>query len=272
MPDTQHPLHNIPLTKKSLGQHWLHDQGVLLAMVQAGQVTEQDTVVEIGPGLGTLTSLLVERAQKVVALEFDADLARDLPQRVHAANLEVHFADCLAFNYADLPKDYVVVANIPYYLTSNLLRVLSESPNPPRVIALLVQKEVAERVAAGPGKMSLLSVSVQRFYQASLGQIVPAALFTPPPKVDSQIIIMVRRPQPLFPDIDQKAFFRVVKAGFSQRRKKLRSSISAGLRCPKPVASTVLQQAHISPDARPQELSLEQWHALYIAAVAAELL
>jgi 16S rRNA (adenine1518-N6/adenine1519-N6)-dimethyltransferase len=155
------------------------------------------------------------------------------------------------------------VANIPYYLTSNLLRVLAESANPPSIIALLVQKEVAERVAAEPGDMSLLSVSVQLNYTAELGQVVRAELFTPPPKVDSQIIKLVRRPAPLFEGLEYKQFFRVVKAGFSQRRKKLRSSLSAGLRISKPAVTELLEAAGVDPNARPQELSLEQWHAIY---------
>lgn len=251
-------------TKKSLGQHWLYDQDSLEAMCIAGEVGSEDTVVEIGPGLGTLTTLLVEKAQQVIALEYDEALARQLPNRVPSKTLHVEHADCLTFDYTSLPAGYKVVANIPYYLTSNLLRVLAESANSPEVIALLVQKEVAERVAAQPGAMSLLSVSVQLYYTAQLGQIVPAELFTPPPKVDSQIIKLVRRAEPLFADLDERAFFRIVKAGFSQRRKKLRSSLSAGLHISKDEASALLEQASVDPNARPQELSLEQWHQIYL--------
>ena len=253
--------------KKSLGQHWLHDELSLTAMVTCGQVQQGDTVLEIGPGLGTLTEYLVEAvgdSGQVVALEYDEELAKQLPSRVPSKRLHVTYADCLTFDYAILPRGYKVVANIPYYLTSNLLRVLSEHSNPPEVIALLVQKEVAERVAAEPGDMSMLSVSVQLYYQATLADVVPAELFTPPPKVDSQIIQLIRREQPLFDDLDHKAFFRVVKAGFSQRRKKLRSSMSAGLHLAKPEATALLERAGIDPNARPQELSLQQWHHLYL--------
>ena len=252
-----------PAPKKSLGQHWLHDANSLQAMVMAGHIEAKDTVVEIGPGLGTLTQYLVQAANSVIAIEFDDRLAAELPRRVPAQNLTVHNADCLTFDYTSLPKNYKVVANIPYYLTSNLLRTLSESANPPAVITLLVQKEVAERVAASPGDMSLLSVSVQLYYQAQLEQVVPASLFTPPPKVDSQIIQLVRRTEPLFDDLDTKKFFRIVKAGFSQRRKKLRSSLSAGLHISKEEASILLSKAGINPDARPQQLSLEEWYAIY---------
>jgi 16S rRNA (adenine1518-N6/adenine1519-N6)-dimethyltransferase len=252
-----------PLPRKSLGQHWLYDEASLLAICQAGEVTEDDIVVEIGPGLGTLTAYLVQRSKQVIALEFDETLARQLPGRVANDILDVRHADCLTFDYAALPSGYKVIANIPYYLTSNLLRVLSESVNPPAKMVLLVQKEVAKRVAASPGDMSLLSVSVQLYYQASLGEIVPAELFSPPPKVDSQILKLVRRPSPLFPDLDHKRFFRLVKAGFSQRRKKLRSSLSAGLRISKPATTELLEAAEIDPSSRPQELSLEQWYQVY---------
>lgn len=251
------------IPKKYLGQHWLHDHSSLSAMCEAGSVSASDIVVEIGPGLGTLTELLVSHVKKVVAIEFDEELYRQLPSRVVADNLSVVHADCLTFDYATLPAGYKVIANIPYYLTSNLLRVLSESPNPPSVIALLVQKEVAERVASNPGQMSLLSVSVQLYYQASLGAVVPAYLFTPPPKVDSQIIILIKRKTPLFAQLDTNQYFRIVKAGFSQRRKKLRSSLSAGLRISKDQVNQLLVDSDIDPNSRPQELSLAQWHHIY---------
>lgn len=251
--------------KKSLGQHWLADEQALAAMCDAADLKSNDVVLEIGPGLGTLTQLLVQRARQVVAVEFDLQLAAKLPLLVTADNLQVEAADILNYDLRHLPADYKVVANIPYYLTSNLLRVLCESANPPKAMALLVQKEVAERVVAGPGDMSMLSVSVQYYCQVSLGMVVPAKLFTPPPKVDSQILICEYRDKPLFSNVDTKKFFQLVKAGFSQRRKKLRSSLSAGLHMDKSQAEALLEAAGISPNSRPQELSLEQWHKLYLA-------
>ncbi len=255
--------------KKSLGQHWLHDRDVLQAMCDAGEVSKEDTVVEIGPGLGTLTELLVEQAKSVVAVEYDKELFVGLRKSMVKSNLNIVNDDCLTFDYSKMPQGYKVVANIPYYLTSNLLRVLSESPNPPAVIALLIQKEVAERVAAGPGDMSILSVTTQYYYQAQLDMIVPAELFTPPPKVDSQIITLIRREEPLFPDLDVSKYFRLVKAGFAQRRKKLRSSLAAGLHIEKAEVEQLLVKAGVDPNARPQELSLEQWHTLYVAYIEA---
>jgi 16S rRNA (adenine1518-N6/adenine1519-N6)-dimethyltransferase len=189
-----------------------------------------------------------------------------LPKRVPAANLQVVQEDILHFDFGSLPAGYKVAANIPYYLTSNLLRLLCEHPNHFSKAALLMQKEVAERVCARPGSMSLLSVSVQFYCDAALGLVVPAELFTPPPKVDSQILILTHRPMPRFPDVDTRKFFRVVKAGFSQRRKTLLNSLGAGLQLSREETAQLLAQAGVAPTMRAQNLSLEEWHALYIAA------
>jgi 16S rRNA (adenine1518-N6/adenine1519-N6)-dimethyltransferase len=253
--------------KKSLGQHWLHDELSLEAMADVAGVNVGDTVLEIGPGLGTLTKELLARDASVVAVEFDHDLAVALPGRIPHKNLQVIEQDILSFDFTSLPKGYKVAANIPYYLTSNLLRVMCESPNPFDTAALLIQKEVAERVAAKPGDMSLLSVSVQFYCEVQLSVVVPAELFTPPPKVDSQILGLAYRKQPLFPGVDTKVFFRLVKAGFSERRKKLRSSLSGGLHISKPEAEDLLQKASIDPNLRAQALSLEDWHRLYTVYV-----
>lgn len=255
----------LPYAKKSLGQHWLTDSSVLMSMCEAAGVGAADTVLEIGPGIGTLTKFLTGQARQVIAVEFDQTLAQALPGQVPAPNLEIIHEDILKFDLTRLPVGYKVVANIPYYLTSNLLRVLSESSNPPAKAVLLVQKEVAERVAAKPGDMSLLSVTAQYYWEVSLGQVVPAHLFTPPPKVDSQILILPYRHSPLFPDLDPKAFFRLVKAGFAARRKTLLNSLSGGLRISKTEVESVLAAAGLQPAVRPQELSLDQWYALYQA-------
>lgn len=255
----------LPAPKKSLGQHWLHDPASLQAMCDAAAVQAADTVLEIGPGLGTLTELLVQQARQVIAVEFDEKLAADLPRRVPAANLEVVPQDILSFDFTQLAPAYKVVANIPYYLTSNLIRVISETTNPPQVAVLLVQKEVAERVAAEPGTMSILSVTTQFYWQVSLNRKVPAALFTPPPKVDSQILVLQHRTQPLFPDVDTKVFFRLVKAGFAQRRKTLLNSLSAGLHLSKEQTAALCASVDIDSRRRAQTLSLEEWHNLYLS-------
>ena len=153
--------HDLPANapKKSLGQHWLHDDDSLQAICDAVDLSPADTVLEVGPGLGTLTQKLVKQAGKVIAVEFDAALARDLPKRVPAANLQIVQQDILKFDLGSLPPGYKLAANIPYYLTSNLLRLLCEHPNHFSRAALLVQKEVAERVCAAPGAMSAMVAS-----------------------------------------------------------------------------------------------------------------
>jgi 16S rRNA (adenine1518-N6/adenine1519-N6)-dimethyltransferase len=180
-------VHNNP-PKKSLGQHWLRDQAALAEMCDAAEIVANDTVLEIGPGLGTLTELLTSRAKSVIAVEFDETLAQALPGVVPAENLVSEHQDILRFDLTTLPENYKIVANIPYYLTSNLIRMISESINPPQLAVLLIQKEVAERVVAAPGQMSLLSVSAQFYWESSAGRVVEAELFDPPPKVDSQIL------------------------------------------------------------------------------------
>lgn len=257
-------MNQFPDTKKSLGQHWLDDQDSLDAMLDAAEISLDDTVLEIGPGPGTLTEELVNSAKQVTAVEFDADLARELPLRVPAENLTVVNQDILRFDLTTLEPNYKVVANIPYYLTSNLLRVLCESPNHFSKAAILIQKEVAERVCAKPGDMSLLSVSVQFYCEASLGPVVKAELFTPPPKVDSQILKLTFREKPLF-DVDTKAFFRLVKAGFAQRRKTLLNSLSGGLQLDRQETETLINKAGLAPTVRAQNLSLEDWYSLYKA-------
>jgi 16S rRNA (adenine1518-N6/adenine1519-N6)-dimethyltransferase len=251
-----------PPTNKSLGQHWLDDEASLQAMVEDAGVGSKDTVLEIGPGPGALTSKLVQVAKQVIAVEFDANLARELPARVQANNLQVINQDILQFNLGDLPQGYKVAANIPYYLTNKILRILCESANHFSQAALLVQKEVAERVCAKPGDMSLLSVSVQFYCQAELGRLVPAELFIPPPKVDSQILKLTYRDKPLF-DVVIRDFFRLAKAGFSQRRKTLLNSLSAGLHLDRAQTSEIIIKAGIDPQARAQNLSLQQWYELY---------
>jgi 16S rRNA (adenine1518-N6/adenine1519-N6)-dimethyltransferase len=253
--------------KKSLGQHWLKDEPTLEAICEAANLQKADTVLEIGPGLGDLTRQLIKRAGKVVAVELDENLANQLPRTINYPALEVIKADILKFDLTELPVGYKVVANIPYYLTSNLVRVLSESPNPPQTMALLVQKEVAERIAAAPGQMSLLSVSSQLYYVPKLGPLVSASLFEPPPKVDSQLIILKRRSKPIFKNLDTKLYFQIVKAGFAGRRKKLRGSLSAGLGITKSQADVLLKTAGINGDLRAQNLSLPDWHKLYMAMI-----
>lgn len=245
--------------KKSLGQHWLKDPEVLGEIAEAAEISSGDTVLEIGPGLGTLTSRLLARASRVVAVEFDAELARKLPGQFPGKNLTVVNEDILRFDLSVLPQGYKVVANVPYYITSKIVEKLMTADNKPSLAVLLVQKEVAERIAAEPGEISVLAVSTQIFAETELDIEVPRQFFTPPPKVDSQVVVLRTRPEPLVPVDQQKQFFRIVKAGFSAKRKKLRSSLSGGLGIGKSETEELLKKAGISPDSRAEDLSIEQW-------------
>jgi 16S rRNA (adenine1518-N6/adenine1519-N6)-dimethyltransferase len=248
--------------KKSLGQHWLKDRDILSAVADSVKIQPDDTVLEIGPGLGTLTSELLRRAERVVAVEIDDSLAVKLPGQFPGKDLEVVNQDILTFDLGRLPKGYVVVANVPYYITSKIVQHLMTASNKPARVALLVQKEVAERLEAQPGDLSILAISAQIFAKVSLGIEVPAEYFTPPPKVDSQVDILETRQSPLVAAEDQALFFRVVKAGFSAKRKKIRSSLAGGLGISKTDTERLLQKADIDPDRRAEELSIKEWARL----------
>lgn len=244
---------------KSLGQHWLKDGEVLASIADLAELEATDTVLEIGPGLGTLTSHLLKRAGRVIAVEFDSELASKLPGQFPGKNLEVINEDILTYDLSTLPVGYKVVANVPYYITSKIVQKLMTAANKPSVVVLLVQKEVAERIAARPGDMSILAISAQVFAQATLGPVVPAEYFTPPPKVDSQVVTLATRKKSLFEGVPEKEFFRLVRAGFAAPRKKLRSSLAAGLGISKDEALQLLENAQINPDSRPGALSIDDW-------------
>lgn len=254
----------------SLGQHWLKDRDMLAAIADEAQLTADDTVLEIGPGLGTLTSELLRQAGRVIAVEFDEALARKLPGQFPGKDLTVVHQDILQFDLSQLPAGYKVVANVPYYITSKIIQKLMTAKNKPSRVVILVQKEVAQRVAAPTGNMSILAVSAQIYAETALGAEIPREYFTPPPKVDSQVVVLQTRAQPLVSESDEKLFFRVVKAGFSAKRKKLRSSLSAGLAITKQRAEEVLMSAGIDADKRAEDVSIAEWRLL--AQVAKEML
>jgi 16S rRNA (adenine1518-N6/adenine1519-N6)-dimethyltransferase len=250
--------------KKSLGQNFLVEQDVLLKIVAAARLTRHDTVLEIGPGLGALTRLLADAAGRVVAVELDdrlipilQDELRDLP------NVQVIHADILAVVPGDLVDEpFVVVANLPYYITAAILRHLVESHPRPRRMVLTVQREVAERLTAGPGELSLLAVSVQVFGNVSQVFQIKAGSFYPRPEVDSAVVRIECYPQPLFDPVDERHFFWVLKAGFALRRKQLRNSLAAGLRLDKERVELALQAAGIDPRRRAETLAISEWVAL----------
>ena len=255
---------------KSLGQHWLRDRDVLDGIAEEAEIKNGDFVLEIGPGLGTLTSSLLKFAGKdgeVLSIEFDENLAKKLPAQFPGKNLTVKNTDFLDFNLSKLPKNYKVAANVPYYITSKIIEKLLTSDNKPSIAALLVQKEVAERICAKSGDLSVLSIASQIYADCELGQFVPRELFTPPPKVDSQVVILKileKNKLECFNDqnntkISEKQFFRIVKAGFTARRKKILKALSANLALSKEQTIEILTQAKVSPDARAQELTIENW-------------
>ncbi|PID32835.1 ribosomal RNA small subunit methyltransferase A [Candidatus Saccharibacteria bacterium] len=245
------------MTDKSLGQHWLKDKAILREIVDSAEISSDDTVLEVGPGLGTLTSQILRQSKRVVAVEFDPNLARKLPGQFPGKDLEVINEDILKFDLSSLPKNYKVVANIPYYITAKIVEKFLSADNQPSRLVLLVQKEVAQRICAQPGEMSLLALNAQVYAKTSLGIEVPRQYFTPPPKVDSQVVILDTFTEPLVEN--DPIFWRVARAGFSEKRKKLRSSISAGLAISKSQAEELLDKAGIDPNLRAQDLSIDDW-------------
>jgi 16S rRNA (adenine1518-N6/adenine1519-N6)-dimethyltransferase len=250
--------------KKALGQHWLDDEASLDLICQAADVKSGDHVLEIGPGQGALTTKLVQAGATVTAVELDDDLITSLKQKFAGQAVTIVHTNILKLDLGQLPPGYKVVANIPYYLTSKLIRVLTESENPFSQAVILVQKEVAKRVAAEPGQMSLLSVSAQFYCNIGLGPIIKAEMFTPPPKVDSQVLLLDYTGPKVA--VDEKRFFQIVRAGFSERRKKLANSLSGGLNIPKVEAESLIASSGLPVGVRAQELTLEQWKELLQAA------
>jgi 16S rRNA (adenine1518-N6/adenine1519-N6)-dimethyltransferase len=254
---------------KALGQHFLVDHPSLEAIMAAAHPEPTDTVLEIGPGLGVMTRPLSQAVAKVVAVEADPVLAtllaRDAPP-----NLQVTRMDILQFDLATLPAGYKVIANIPYYLTSKIFRLLIESPNPPSVMSLLIQKEVAERITAKPGQLSILALSIRYYGQAELVQVVERHKFWPAPEVDSAVL-RVKYTGPAFP-ADPDQLFRLIKAGFGEKRKQLKNSLAGGLNLTSELAVELVAAAGLPPMARAQELDLSSWERLYNEALARKLL
>ena len=256
--------------KKRLGQNFLVDEVALARVAAAAELGPADTVLEIGAGLGSLTRHLAAVAGRVLAVEMDPDLWPALENVLRGYDqVELIQADILRLDLAGrlgLPNGYKVAANIPYYITSAVIRHLLESPVRPERIVITVQREVAERIVAQPDDMNLLAVSVQFYSQPNLVARVPAGAFYPRPDVDSEIIRLDIREQPAVsvPDVDE--FFRVVKAGFSQKRKQLRNSLSGGLRVEPSQVDRLLAAAGVTPQRRAETLSLDEWAAVARAA------
>lgn len=250
--------------RKELGQHWLKDKYSLQAMIESAEVKAGDDVLEIGPGTGLLTDELVAIGANITALEYDHTLAQQLLFKYASKkNVQVVEGDIRKFDFASLPANFKIVANIPYYLTANLFRKLIDSEKKPELASLLVQKEVAERASAEAGKLSFVAVALQVFYVTRAGEVVPAHLFEPPPKVDSQILVLQRRETPQI-EVDKiEEFLSLVKAGFDQPRKKLISNLMREVKLDKEVVIKVFEELGIDSSARAQELSIEQWLRMF---------
>ena len=254
--------------KRSLGQNFLRDLNYLNLIMEAAEIACDDSILEVGPGLGVLTHRLAAYAQQVVAIELDDRLipvlrglfgTREHVSIVHGDILE---SEPAGFFAEPAKPGYKIVANLPYYITSPVLRHLLEAQPAPELIVVMVQKEVAERICATPGDLSILAVSVQFYAEPEIICTVPATAFYPRPKVDSAILKLNVRAEPLFADLDPHHFFRVVRAGFGQKRKQLLNSLAAGLHLSKNEARTALERAEIDPRRRAQTLAQDEWARL----------
>lgn len=254
-------------TKKSLGQNFLVNPSALSGIVEAGELSPEDTVVEIGPGTGNLTEKIIEKTKNIIVIEKDARLIEFLQKKF--PTIKVIEGDVLKINPQDLglnENGYKIVANIPYYITSRFIRqILDQTAGgwpKPKLIILTIQKEVAQRIVAVPPKMNLLGVSVQYYAEPKIIRHLAPGNFRPAPDVDSSVIKLVPRPAILDQDRESR-FFTVVKAGFSGKRKKLANNLSSVLKIPKEVVAEKLQNLGVSKDARAQELALTDWLKIY---------
>ncbi len=257
--------------RKQFGQHFLTDPNLLQKIVRAAEIQPGQVVLEIGPGLGHLTRALLQAGARVVAIEIDRDLARRLEAEAQEnpvlTVLEGDFLTATPEEWLERAglggAEYKVVANLPYYITSAILRHLLETPHPPALIVVMVQREVAQQITATPGDMNLLAISVQFYGQPQVVGVVPAGAFNPRPKVDSAIVrISVNHPA-RFPEINPARFFEIVRAGFSGRRKQIHNTLSHGLNLNTRETNTLLARAGIDPRRRAETLALDEWRKIY---------
>lgn len=256
--------HNIR-PKKSLGQNFLVEPAGLKKVLQASALVGNEQVLEIGPGLGSLTVLLAQTARDVVAIEIDRHLFPALQEALAPyENVKTIQGDILETDLGPLLSDepFVVVANIPYYITSAIIRKLLEVKKRPSRMILTIQKEVAERIIARDGKMSLLALSVQVYGKPELVATIPAGAFYPAPDVDSAVLKLTLYDEPLIPEKHMDLFFKLATAGFSQKRKTLRNSLTGGLGTQAQDTEIMLEKAGIESNRRAETLSLEEWNHL----------
>jgi len=265
--------------KKSLGQNFLKDRNVLEKIIQAADLKADDLVIEIGPGQGVLTEELIKHTGKVLAIEIDKNLAKELKNKFTGnKKLDIINDDILKINLPEMIEknnfqNYKVIANIPYYITSPIIQLFLKTKIPPTEMIFMVQKEVAERIVAGPGQMSILAISVQYYADAKLLFHVDKKAFWPVPEVDSAMVKitpysaldLTHNPSPYEGEgghVNRKRFFRVVKAGFSSKRKTLLNNLSASFHLEKKTTEEKIKKAGIDPSCRAQELTTEDWKKL----------
>lgn len=254
---------------RSKGQNFLVNERIYDEIVEAADLQPDDTVLEIGPGLGFLTAKLARKAKKVIAVELDDKLASYLKAGFESQdvdNVEIVNKDILQFNTNELPErgKYKIVANLPYNITSIFLRIFLEAERRPSLMVLMLQKEVAERISALPPDMSILSTSVKYYSEPEIIREVKAGNFWPEPEVDSAIIRLKVNNNPYSPQED-KVFFRIVRTGFSSKRKMLKNNLSAGLKVASKVIEEALVNNSLNPQARAEDLSVEDWQKLVAA-------
>jgi 16S rRNA (adenine1518-N6/adenine1519-N6)-dimethyltransferase len=260
--------------KKGLGQHFLVDDAVLEKILDAAALTPDDTVIEVGPGLGLMTAELAKRAGWVIAIELDNRLAAILKETLATENVVVLNEDVLGTDPAKLLKggaphfppqlgSYKVVANLPYYITSPVLRHFLEAAVKPKIMVVMVQKEVAQVIVAEAGQRSLLSIAIQFYGRPSIVTVVPAASFFPQPQVDSAVVKIDVYPEPPVDVTDIDGFFKLVRAGFSAARKQVINSLTKGLGLPKEEVQALLTKASIDPQRRAETFSIEEWASLW---------
>ena len=259
----------LPRAKKSLGQHFLVDKRVLSRIVGAAELSTDDTVVEVGPGRGLLTGELSARAGRVVTVELDRELASALETRYQGLqHVSVVSADGREVDIDSLVgtgTPYKFVANLPYYAAAPIVRRFLESDHKPELMVFMVQHEVAERMRASPGHMSLLSVGVQLYGRPKIVCKVPPGAFRPRPKVSSAVVRIDVYPKPALDLDSEEAFFRVVRAGFSSPRKQLRNTLKHGLSLESGGSDEILSMAGIDATRRPQTLDIAEWGRVYDA-------
>ena len=259
--------------RKKLGQNFMIDPRALRKVIAAAQLAGSETVLEIGAGVGSLTWRLAQHCARVVAVEIDERLIPALEYALsNESNVEIVSGDILEMDVDEVLGNgpYSVVANIPYYITSALIRCLMESRRRPECLVLSVQKEVAERIAAGPGEMSLLALSVQVYGEPELRGRIPASAFYPQPKVDSAVLRIAGYPSPRVPQALIEALFVLARAGFGQKRKQLHNALAKNLGKPNETVLEWLSAAGVRPEQRAQELSIDNWLDLAQAMASSE--